>query len=277
MGNNFAVFILSHGRANNIDTLKTLRRANYSGKWFIVVDNQDDMLGEYKREYKNKVIVFDKEEWMNKTDTVTNEKEFASPVFARNFISCYATENGYEYYLMIDDDIKSLNIRYIKGEKLKSTTLNNFNVWIEQVINMLSKNNHILCIGTGNAGSYIGGPKGKYSNRVYIGDFSQVALFHGRCEFKGIFNEDENVCLLEANKGRVAMLDLNVSHASPKRKSNKGGLKEEYNKTNDYFIAMCSFIVHPSACRIVTKKGKIQLRITRNYQCPKVVNERYKK
>lgn len=44
--NDFAVFILSHGRAGNIKTLKALENGNYSGKWYIVIDNEDDQAEE---------------------------------------------------------------------------------------------------------------------------------------------------------------------------------------------------------------------------------------
>ena len=36
---NFAVFILSHGRAKNVKTLKTLEKSNYTGRIIIVCEN----------------------------------------------------------------------------------------------------------------------------------------------------------------------------------------------------------------------------------------------
>ena len=36
----FAIFILSHGRANNVKTVKTLEREGYTGKWYIICDNE---------------------------------------------------------------------------------------------------------------------------------------------------------------------------------------------------------------------------------------------
>lgn len=232
----FAVFILSHNRAGNVATLLTLRKAGYTGKVFIVVDDEDTMLSEYKRIYGEQTIVFCKEEWKMKTDTITNEKDFSSPVFARNFISWYATEKGYECYFMLDDDIKAFHIRYIKCGKLKSKPLKNADTYFSCLIKLLNTNKHIMCVGTGNGGSYIGGASGRYSKGLHIGDFSQVALFRGKREFKGAFNEDANISLLEGQKGNITIVDLNVSHSSPKRKSNSGGLKEDYDRTSDYYV-----------------------------------------
>ena len=45
--NDFAVFILSHGRPDNVITYKTLRTSGYTGPVYIVVDNEDDSLAKY--------------------------------------------------------------------------------------------------------------------------------------------------------------------------------------------------------------------------------------
>ncbi len=40
----FAVFILTHGRPDTIRTLDTLKRGNYTGKWYLVIDNEDKQM-----------------------------------------------------------------------------------------------------------------------------------------------------------------------------------------------------------------------------------------
>ena len=37
--NNFAVFILTHGRADNVKTHDSLKRCGYTGKIYILIDN----------------------------------------------------------------------------------------------------------------------------------------------------------------------------------------------------------------------------------------------
>lgn len=275
--NDFAVFILSHNRAGNVSTVKTLKKANYTGKYFIVIDDEDEMEEEYRRIYGDRVVVFCKEKWKQKTDCITNHKECSSPVFARNFISYHARSLGYEFFLMLDDDIKSFNIRYQKGNKLKSESLKNADKYFGELVNILRKNKNIMCIGTGNAGSYIGGASGKFQNRIHIGDFSQVAMFRTGYEFKGTFNEDANISLVEGKKGNITLVDLNVSHSSPKRKSNSGGLKGEYDKSNDYYIAMFSVVCCPSCCMVEVNRKGVRLKIKRTYQNPKIISGRYKK
>ena len=58
MKNNFAVFILTHGRANNVRTYKTLRAQGYTGKIYLMVDDEDSQVEEYKKLYKDQVVVF---------------------------------------------------------------------------------------------------------------------------------------------------------------------------------------------------------------------------
>ena len=48
---NSAIFILSHGRANKIFTLNTLNKCHYTGKVYILIDDQDPQADEYKRLY----------------------------------------------------------------------------------------------------------------------------------------------------------------------------------------------------------------------------------
>lgn len=59
----FCTFILSHGRPNNIRTLHPLlNTGNYSGPWYIVIDNEDPTAETYYQLYgSNRVIMFDKE------------------------------------------------------------------------------------------------------------------------------------------------------------------------------------------------------------------------
>lgn len=61
MLDNFAIFILTHGRPDNVLTYKTIMQAGYTGKVYIIIDNEDDTAARYYENYGDKVIVFDKE------------------------------------------------------------------------------------------------------------------------------------------------------------------------------------------------------------------------
>ena len=88
MRNDFAVLILSHGRADRVYTIPTLRKGGYTGKIYIVVDNEDEQQDEYIVRYgKENVIVFDKPEAMKHSDTMDNYEKHNIVLYARN--SCF--------------------------------------------------------------------------------------------------------------------------------------------------------------------------------------------
>ena len=49
MRDDFCAFILTHGRPDNVKTLKTLEKAGYTGKVYIVIDDEDDNEQEYRK------------------------------------------------------------------------------------------------------------------------------------------------------------------------------------------------------------------------------------
>lgn len=69
----FAVFILTHGRADNVVTADTLKRQKYSGKVYFIIDNEDDTAELYREKFgAENVIMFDKAAAVAKADTMDN-------------------------------------------------------------------------------------------------------------------------------------------------------------------------------------------------------------
>ena len=64
----FAVFILSHGRADTISTYKALRDGGYTGRTYVVIDNEDDQEEMYRQKFGGDIIQFDKRDYLEKTD-----------------------------------------------------------------------------------------------------------------------------------------------------------------------------------------------------------------
>ena len=64
----FAVFILSHGRADTISTYKALRDGGYTGRTYVVIDNEDDQEELYRQKFGDDIIQFDKRDYLEKTD-----------------------------------------------------------------------------------------------------------------------------------------------------------------------------------------------------------------
>lgn len=49
MRNDFAVFILTHGRADNVVTVPAIKKAGYTGKIYFIIDDEDDQAEEIRK------------------------------------------------------------------------------------------------------------------------------------------------------------------------------------------------------------------------------------
>ena len=120
MASDCAVFIVSHGRPDNIATLNALKKGNYSGDTYIIIDNEDDSAEEYKRRYGDMVIQFDKLEVAKWTDTADAVEDHRGVVYARNECFNIAKRLGLAHFVVLDDDYGCFVFRFLSGAQLKS-------------------------------------------------------------------------------------------------------------------------------------------------------------
>lgn len=97
MLDDFAVFILTHGRANNVVTYKTLEKQGYTGKIYIVIDNEDSQAEEYRQKFRN-VLMFDKKAVAKTFDTMDTEENRKTIVYARNACFDLAKQVGVRFF-----------------------------------------------------------------------------------------------------------------------------------------------------------------------------------
>ena len=119
MRDDFAVFILTHGRPDKVVTLNSLMAGNYSGKWYIVIDNEDDTEDEYRRLFGDKVLQFDKLAISKTFDTADLAEDRRTIVYARNACFDLAKQVGVRYFLELDDDYTSFMYRFPDDGKLR--------------------------------------------------------------------------------------------------------------------------------------------------------------
>ena len=101
----FCVFIISHGRPDKVITLRTLRKAGYTGPTFIVCDNEDKTIDQYRKNHgADIVLVFDKLHYASLVDSCDNFQNRRTTTHARNACFDLANERGFEYFLVLDDD-----------------------------------------------------------------------------------------------------------------------------------------------------------------------------
>ena len=156
MRDDFAVFILSHGRAENIVTIPTLRNCGYTGEIYIIIDDLDPQKDIYKKKYGDNVIVFDKKAEALKSDTFDNDDDMRIVLYARNVCHDIAKDLGLTYFLELDDDYNYFNFRYVNQGVLKHTRCKQLDNVFEVMLNFLDISG-ALTVAMAQSGDFIGG------------------------------------------------------------------------------------------------------------------------
>lgn len=269
--------IISHKRANTQFTYEVLKKEKYTGKIFIVVDDKDPELNEYKKKYKDIIKVFSKDEMLKKTDTVDNFENKTNCVLPSRYLKQLAEELKLEYYMRMDDDVLSIRERYEENGMLKGRDIEDINKIFDLFIEYMEKTN-ISCLSFANEGRFIGGVSGKFSEGIGRNN-TQTFLIKTKdnLQFLGTGNEDFNMVAKYSNIGKLLFEVYRISIKSPKRGSNEGGLYDDYQKSGLYTTNFYSIIVAPYCCKLLFKKDTITLK--RNWErfAPKILSEVYKK
>ena len=153
----FAVFILSHGRADTITTVDTLRNQGYTGEVFVVIDDEDEQEPLYREKFGDKVIQFNKMRYFLSTDTGDLDKTRRVGVFARNFIEDEAKRRGYKYHLQLDDDVTMFSVRWEENGKLRGAKCQNMDRYMEAMCDFMDCSEKITALSFGCAGYLMGG------------------------------------------------------------------------------------------------------------------------
>lgn len=160
----FACFILTHGRPDNQKTLHTLKKCGYTGKTYLIVDNEDLSQEEYKAKYEN-VIIFDKEKAASITDRGDIIQKKNTVLFARNMCHQIAADLGLEYFLELDDDYSEFLYRYIDGEMLRSKQIAHIDDIFDLYLDFLdASNSYAVCFSQ--TGDLMGGGNIVFQNTV---------------------------------------------------------------------------------------------------------------
>lgn len=282
MRKDFAVFILSHGRASNVITIKTLRSIGYTGDIYIIIDNEDDQRPEYEMiDDVKDVIVFDKAKEMERTDTADNFKDHRLVVYARNKCHDIAKDLGLTYFLELDDDYTNFGIRYDDNGTLKRRDIPNADKLFDDFIKFLDVSG-ALTVAFAQGGDYIGG----VGSKVWNDRLARKAMNCFFCrtdrpfKFSGSTNEDVNAYITYGNKGYLMFTVADICMDQLQTQSNAGGLTDIYLDNGTYVKSFYSVIHQPQCAKISTMGNKfrrIHHKINWDRCTPKILSEKWKK
>lgn len=280
----FAVFILSHGRPDNVITYRTLRSHGYTGKIFIIVDDEDKTIDEYKQRFKNEVVVFSKRDYENKFDIMDNFQNNKVIVYARN--ACYdiARNLGLDYFFEYEDDYTCFQHRFISGDSLKGKKIENLDDVLNAVMNCLEESK-VDTIAFAQGGDFIGGAS-SFSNNTLKRKAMNSFVFKVNKNpekdiiFIGRMNDDVNTYLTQGRVGRLFFQISDICLVQIATQSNSGGNTEIYKSFGTYVKSFYSVMAAPDCCKIDLmgrKHKRIHHKVNWNNAVPRIIDERHRK
>lgn len=274
-----AVFILSHGRADKILTLNTLNKCHYTGKVYILIDDQDPQADEYKRLYGESVIVFCKKKFFENYDT----GDFDGPqdvVFAaRNAAWEFAKKFGLTHFIEFDDDYLTFGYRIGKQGLLTEKTIKNADYVFNAIFDFLDSSG-ADCVALAQGGDMIGGINGSKHKQQLIRKAMNTFFFRTDRPyyFYGRVNEDVNTYVLGNQQGKLIFTLCMLNIQQPRTQQNNGGMTTTYIKYGTYLKSIYSVMFCPSAVKIALLGKKDSKRIHHNinwdHTAPKILDQR---
>lgn len=277
----FAVFILTHGRPDTIHTLDTLKRGNYTGKWYLVIDNEDKQAERYYEKYgKERVIMFDKLAVSKTFDTADLSQERRAIVYARNACFQIAKDLNLKYFVEFDDDYTSIGIRYPKDGKLSQLSCENLDEIFELMVDFLLETDALtVCMSQG--GDHMGGLTGRWKKSILRKAMNSFFCRTDRpFQFLGRVNEDVNTYTLLGSQGQLMMTITDLMLNQMQTQSNAGGMTDLYLDGGTYLKSFYTVLYMPSAVTVQpmgTAHKRLHHKVDWKYCVPLILDERYKK
>jgi len=282
MNKDFCIFILTHGRPDNILTLHTLKRMGCNYPIYFIIDNEDKTADQYIKNFgEDNVIMFNKLEISKTFDTGDNFNNRKCIIYARNACFKIAKDLGYTYFLQLDDDYREFKYR-INGDMqhpkdhftVKNNLDNIFDIFLDYY-----KSANFTSIAMSQGGDWFSGekafgiPKRKAMNSFFC---STERPFN----FIGRINEDVNTYTCLQSKGNLFLTIPFMQLDQIQTQVNAGGMTETYLDGGTYLKSFYTIMYSPS-CTVISMMGRSNLRLHHKikWDCavPKIINQDLKK
>ena len=281
MRDDFAVFILSHGRSDRVYTLKPLQLGKYSGKWFIIIDDEDDQADEYKRIYGDHVVQFSKAAYDDKFDIMDLHTDRRVVVYARNACFDIAKQLGVRYFLVLDDDYNSFQYRYPECNSLKIAECLQLDELCEGMVEFMIQSG-ALSIAFAQGGDFIGGLKGGAYKKKLLRKVMNTWFCDAEKPFQiiGRINEDTNTYVYLGTQGKLFFTVTDVIITQKQTQSNAGGLTDIYLDRGTYVKSFYTVMCAPSCAKIAAmgdKHMRVHHRILWGNCTPMIISQKWRK
>lgn len=283
MRDDFCAFILTHGRPDRVHTLTTLQRAGYTGKAYIVIDDEDKTADKYKQRFGKAVLQFCKSEIAARIDEGDNFNDRRAIIYARNACWDLAGKVGCKYFIQLDDDYTHFNIRFRSdGSTCTCMVRRRFDEFIELLIAFYEAI-PAATIAMSQGGDFIGGgtPEKRRLSRKAMNTF--ICSVDRPFQFVGRINEDVNTYTSAGRRGELFLTVMQAFVNQEVTQKQGGGMTDLYLDGGTYIKTFYSVMYSPS-CVQVGQMGdprsphyRIHHKINWHHTVPKILDEKYKK
>lgn len=277
----FCVFILTHGRPNNVKTFQTLKRCGYTGPVYIVIDNEDNAADQYRQKFGRQVVEFDKLAISKRFDTGDNFSDRRTVVYARNACFDLAKALGYQYFLELDDDYVVFEYRPIRQGRLSSITVKNLDAVIEKMLDFFIASG-AKTVAFAQGGDFIGGKDSTNLKKALLRK-AMNAFFCSvdrQFDFVGRINEDVNTYTSLGSKGELLLTVTDIMIKQTQTQKTAGGMTDVYLDSGTYVKSFYTVMYSPS-CVSIREMGAQHRRLHHhvNWQTcvPRIINPDRKK
>lgn len=279
----FAVFILTHGRADKVITYRTLERCGYTGPVYIVIDNEDKQADRYRELYGDRVIVFDKAAIAETFDEGDNFGDRRAVIYARNACFDIARRLSVTYFMQLDDDYN--DFRYKTDDAFGSIHRRQI-LDLDAVLGaMLAfyKATPVKSIAMAQGGDFLGGiendvDKSLNRRRKCMNTF--ICSTKRPFQFVGRINEDVNTYTYVQSLGNLFITFPLLAIQQTATQHNAGGMTDLYLDSGTFVKSFYTVMYAPSSVKIrAMRSNHPRLHHSINWDCavPCILNEEYRK
>jgi len=249
----FCAFILTHGRPDKVYTYENLKRSGYTGKIFIVIDDEDKTGSEYRKRFGDAVLTFSKSDIAKRFDEGDNFNDRRAIFYARNACFDLAKQVGCKYFIQLDDDYNSgFYIRFNSSLSYGNTPrIKNLDGVLCALLDFYrSASVHSIAMSQG--GDHIGGDaEGKQVPRLKRKAMNSFICSTDRpFEFVGRVNEDVNTYTSGTRRGLLFFTTMQAQVNQLATQSNAGGMTEMYLESGTYVKSFYSVMYAPSCVKV---------------------------
>lgn len=285
MRHKFACFIFSHGRAKTMTTHALLRKSGYTGMIYIICDDEDDQIEDYKKleNEKQKVIIFNKSKYVDsgEIDSLDNFHKHYCLLWGRNAGFDIAEELGLEYFVQLDDDYREFLFRYPEEGKLKANKVLDLDYIFDLYLDFMDTDKRIKSVAFMQGGDFIGGVNSWLKNpckrKVMNSWFCKTER---RIHFKGTMNDDVNTYCDGGARGDLYFSFNNPIIVPEQTQKIDGGMSVIYADMGTYIKSFYTVMLCPSFVTVSTMGGshqRIHHRINSKNGFPMIISDKWKK